>query len=272
MSKCKEFISGAGVAVIASFMWLVSSCSRPVPSSVLIESPNTGNSTSVKSSPTIAQPSVLRNPPPAKSSVTTGPTTADNSKTAESPTVTPGTSSVFDVDINSYRLVINGLVNTPLSISYKQIQSYPTVTEKLELVCPGVEDQTEEWTGVPVSTLLAEADLRPGASEVVFTGVDGYSIELPLDSVQQSGAFLAYLVDGQTLTQWRGYPLRLVLGGSQGASWVEWITNIEIKPTSASLANPSIIIQSLRGNMAVSGRKLCSCLFLSISGPSKSTD
>jgi DMSO/TMAO reductase YedYZ molybdopterin-dependent catalytic subunit len=157
----------------------------------------------------------LRNLPPASSSLTTGPTTAHNSKTAESPTVTPGTSSVFDIDINSYRLVINGLVNTPLSLSYEQIQSYPTVTEKLELVCLGVEDQTEEWTGVPVSALLAEADLMPGPSEVVFTGVDGYSIELPLDSVQQSEAFLAYLVDGQTLTQWRGYPLRLVLSGSQ---------------------------------------------------------
>ena len=123
---------------------------------------------------------------------------------------------------------------------------------------------------MPVSALLAEADLMPVPSEVVFTGVDGYSIELPLDSVQQSEAFLAYLVDGQTLTQWRGYPLRLVLSGSQGASWVEWITNIEVKPTLASFSNPSIIIKSLRGNMSVSGRKLCSCLFLNISGPSKS--
>ena len=270
MSKCKELVSGACVVVITSFMWLVFSCSRPTPGSVPNELPKTDNSTSAKSSPTITQPSALRNLPPASTSLTTGPTTAHNSKTTESPTVIPETSSVFNIDINSYRLVINGLVNTPLSLSYEQIKSYPTVTEKLELVCPGVEDQTEEWTGVPVSALLAEADLTLGASEVVFTGVDGYSIELPLDSIQQSGAFLAYLVDGQTLTQWRGYPLRLVLSGSQGASWVEWIINIEVKPTSASFTNPSIIIKSLRGNMSVSGRKLCSCLFLNISGPSKS--
>ena len=268
MSKCKELASVFGLVVITSFIWLVSSCSQPIESSVPIKPPYVINSTSTKNSTTTTEPSTPSNSISAENpTTTTAPTTADNSTAAESPTTA---SSVLDIDINNYRLVINGLVNTPLSLSYEQIQSYPTVIKKVELVCPGVEDQTEEWTGVPVSTLLAKADLTPGASEVVFTGVDGYSIQLPLETVQQSGAFLAYMVDGQTLTQWRGYPLRLVLGGSQGASWVEWITNIEVKPTSASFTNPSIIIKSLRGNMSISGRKLCSCLFLNISGLSKS--
>jgi DMSO/TMAO reductase YedYZ molybdopterin-dependent catalytic subunit len=266
MSKCKELVKGACLVVIASFLWLVSSCSQPVDNPVPIETPNADNSTSAKIFTTTTQALVMSKPTPAQSSITTESPTTGNSTPAESPTTTPESSSVYNIDINKYRIDINGLVSTPLSLSYEQIQSYPTVVENVELVCPGVEDQTEEWTGVLVSTLLAKAHLTPGAGEVVFSGVDGYSIQLPLEFIQQSQAFLAYLVDGQTLPQWRGYPLRLVLSGNQGSGWVEWITNIEIKPASASFTNQSVMIQNSRGNMTISGRKLCSCPFLSIRG------
>ena len=170
MKQGKELVAGFGLVIIASFMWLVSSCSQPVESSVPIKPPYVINSTSTKSSTPTTKPSIPDNSILAESQTTTTtiPTITDNSTAPESPTTT---SSVLDVDINSYRLVIDGLVNTPLSLSYEQIQAYPTVSQNVELICPGVEDLTEEWTGVPVSKLLAKANLTPEASEVIFTGV-----------------------------------------------------------------------------------------------------
>lgn len=280
MSKCKELVLVACLVVITSLMWLVSSCSQLAESSVPIKPPYVINSTSVKSSQITTQPHILSSPTPTESSITPGPPIAGNSATAESSTTSavPATtessppseslipsSSFVGIDINDYRLVISGLVNTPLSLSYEQIQSYATITENVEIICPGVEDETDEWTGVPISTLLKEAGIQNGASEIVFTGADGYSTQLPLELVQQSGVFLAYLVDGQTF-QARGYPIRLVVSGTWGAAWVRLLTNIEVKSDTVSLKNSSPIIQNLRNNISISGRKLCSCLLSGVKG------
>ena len=279
MSKCKELVVGCGLAIITSLMWLVSSCSQPVNSSVPVETPPLDKTTSVKISTTKTQTTTVSNSTPASPTATTELPTVSNSAPAQSPTTTTEPSIVgnstpaedpTDIDITSYRLVLNGLVNTPLSLSYAQILAYPAGTQTAEIVCPDIEDETVEWTGVPVSTLLNAAGLTSEGSEVVFTGVDGYSVQLPLESVLQDGVFLAYMADGQTLPQWRGYPLRLVLSGSDGLEWVQWITNIEVKPALASFTNSSAIIQNSRAPISVSGRRLCSCIFLSIKGLPKS--
>ena len=122
--------------------------------------------------------------------------------TTEPPIVTtPATTTTpfYDIAINSYLLEINGLVNTPLSLSYAQILAYPAVTQTARIICPGEEDETYQWTGVPLSTLLNAAGLSPEASEVVFTGLDGYYVQLPLASFLDNDVFLAYQMNGQTL-------------------------------------------------------------------------
>ena len=95
-----------------------------------------------------------------------------------------------------------------------------------------------------LSALFKEAGLATGASEVVFTGEDGYFVQLPLETVLESDVFLAYKMNGQTLSQDRGYPLRLVVGKSQGADWLRWVTKIEVKPALVSFTNSSAAIQN----------------------------
>jgi DMSO/TMAO reductase YedYZ molybdopterin-dependent catalytic subunit len=206
-------------------------------------------------------------------SSTTPPESPPNSITT-TPTLTPDnsasttTTTTFneDIDIDSYNLFIDGIVNSPLSLSYEQLQSFPTITRDAEIICPGVKDETDSWTGVSLSTLLKEAGLATGASEVVFTGEDGYFVQLPLETVLESDVFLAYKMNGQTLSQDRGYPLRLVVGKSQGADWLRWVTKIEVKPALVSFENSSAIIQRLGSNIPTSGNKLCSCFLATVIG------
>jgi DMSO/TMAO reductase YedYZ molybdopterin-dependent catalytic subunit len=175
---------------------------------------------------------------------------------------TPPTTTITpfnDSDINAYVLDINGLVNTPLSLSYAQIQTYPSVTLPVEIACPGVEDEWDNWTGVPLSTLLNAAGLSPEASMVVFTGSDGYFVYLPLSTVLEKGVFLAYQMNGQSLSQDRGYPLRLVVSGSEGADWLRWVTSIQVKSNLTDFSNSSAIAQDARSNIPTSGNKTCSC-------------
>jgi len=131
--------------------------------------------------------------------------------------------------ISDYILTVDGLVETPLELTYESLLNYPMVTKKVWLVCPGIFEEEREWTGVPVSTLLAEAGLKPQASKVIFhASLDEYTIELPLIVAQQDGVFVAYKVDNEELSFDDGYPIRLVVEPREGFYWVKWLDHIEV--------------------------------------------
>ncbi len=133
-----------------------------------------------------------------------------------------------EIDIQEYRLVVDGLVERPLSLEYEELRSLPQVSEVVLLICPGFFADNARWTGTPLVPLLEEAGLRPGAHRVKFYSADGYSSVLTLDEALAEGTFLAYEVNGQTLPLEHGYPLRLVVRHQYGGRWVKWLTRIEV--------------------------------------------
>ena len=134
-----------------------------------------------------------------------------------------------EVDIEQYRLIIDGLVENPLTLTYQDILTYPTVTEVVLLICSGFFADNAEWTGAPVETLLAEAGVKPEATAVVFHGADGYSNTISLETAHESGVFLAHTVNGQVLPPEHGYPLRLVVKHHLGFEWVKWVEHITVQ-------------------------------------------
>lgn len=145
---------------------------------------------------------------------------------------TTGPGSV-EVDIEQYELTIDGKVRNQMSLTYEEILGYPTVTKVVLLICPGYFADNAEWTGVPVTTLLEEADVEPEASVVTFRGLDDgdvkYTKSFSLEEVQRDGVFLAHMVNGQVLPPEHGYPLRLVVEGDYGYMWVKWVEHIEVQ-------------------------------------------
>ena len=283
MSKYKKLFVGAAVTVISCIMWLVAACTQLEVNSVPSQPTKSGNLPIVvpdttTEPPTLSKSTTIINstttPPSVAATTTTEPPAAVASTppattittTAPSIATTPATTTTtpfYDVDINSYTLTIGGMVNSTLSLSYAQILAYPSTTQTARIICPGEEDETDQWTGVPLSTLLSAAGVSPEATEVVITGLDGYYTQLPLASVLDSSVFLAYQINGQNLTWDRGYPLRLILGKSfVGADMPRWISSIELKSALVSYSNPSATIQNARSNIPTSGNRLCSC-FLS---------
>jgi sulfane dehydrogenase subunit SoxC len=138
------------------------------------------------------------------------------------------TGSAPEIDITKYRLLVDGLVNSPLRLEYGAIMRYPTVTEVVLLICPEFFEDNAEWTGVPVSVILKEAGIKAGASQVSFYS-GSYQITLPLEKVLEKGVFLAHTVDGQILPKEHGFPVRLVVEGEYGSNWVKWLDRIEVK-------------------------------------------
>ena len=141
------------------------------------------------------------------------------------------TGAAPDVDIDQYRLDIDGLVETPLSLTYEEVLAYPSVTEVVLLICPGFFADNAEWTGVPVTALLEKAGIKPEAKMVIFKEIAGiYRRELLLEDITDNDSiFLAHTVNGQTLPLKHGYPLRLVAKGVYGGYWVKWVASIEVR-------------------------------------------
>ena len=241
MGKCKKLLIGCMVAVITCVMWLISVSTQFGTKFAPIQRVKTYSYVGLNTAKT------------------TEPASSDNTANLNTPVKTPSLTPVTapPVDINTFGLDVSGLVNTPLSLSYAQIQSLPSVTVSMEIVCPGTLDEWDNWTGVPLSTLLNFAGLSPEASEVILRGMDGYFVQLPLATVMDRGVILAYRMNGLVLSPDRGYPLRLVVSGSEGADWLRWVTAIEVKPSLTSFTNSSPAIQNLRSNIPSSGSKLC---------------
>ncbi len=133
-----------------------------------------------------------------------------------------------EVDLDEYRLVIDGLVEQPISLTYQELLSRPQVSEVVLLICPGFFWDNAQWTGTPLAPLLEEAGLQEGAKNVRFHALDGYQSSLSLEEALAEGVFLAYQVNGETLPLEHGFPLRLVARGQFGGRWVKWLGRIEV--------------------------------------------
>jgi DMSO/TMAO reductase YedYZ molybdopterin-dependent catalytic subunit len=137
------------------------------------------------------------------------------------------------VDANSWRLVVKGLVNKPLSITYDQLKERPSVTQiaTLECVSNKIANDfigTAIWNGIKLRGLLEESGVKPNAQYIVFRCSDGYDVGIPLERGLQEGSILAYGMNGEELNAKHGYPVRAIIPGLYGMMNPKWITEIEL--------------------------------------------
>jgi len=134
-----------------------------------------------------------------------------------------------NVDINSYRLTITGLVNSPKTYTYDDVVNKHQRYEKaITLHCVEGWDVTILWEGVLVKDLLNEAGIDPKTKVVIFYAYDGYSTSLPLNFIVDKDILMAYNMNGLVLPPERGFPFQLVAESKYGYKWMKWITKIEL--------------------------------------------
>ena len=134
-----------------------------------------------------------------------------------------------NVDINSYRLTITGLVNSPKTYTYDDVVNTHQRYEKaVTLHCVEGWDVTILWEGVLMKDLLNEAGIDPKTKVVIFYAYDGYSTSLPLNFIVDKDILMAYKMNGLVLPPERGLPFQLVAESKYGYKWIKWITTIEL--------------------------------------------
>lgn len=136
----------------------------------------------------------------------------------------------------TWRLEIGGLVKSPRSFSLGDLQALPAITSERTLHCisnPIGGDLIGNilWTGVPFRALLERVGVQAGARWVTWRAADGYVESLPLRDVYDSDVLLVYAANGAPLERKHGFPLRVLIPDRLGMKQPKWLTQIELSAT-----------------------------------------
>jgi DMSO/TMAO reductase YedYZ molybdopterin-dependent catalytic subunit len=158
-----------------------------------------------------------------------------------------------EVDVNTWRLKLTGLVNKPQEFTLDQLKK----TKPTDLVngyeCSGNSARAFEglsscgkFTGVPLSQILKQAGVEPTAREVVLFGTDRgkedvifrqqtfkleqqFARSITLENAMKPDPLLAWALNGQPLDRDHGFPLRLIMPGWYGVANVKWLSEIHLQ-------------------------------------------
>lgn len=156
------------------------------------------------------------------------------------------------VALDSWRLLIRGLVKNPIELSFADILALPKleVADTLECSGNGRSLLTEKasgnpwtiggvgnaiWGGVRLAAVMEKAGIASEARHVSFEGLDQplgsagikFIRSIPLTKALDS-TILAYEMNGEPLPLAHGYPLRALALGWTGANCVKWLSRIAL--------------------------------------------
>lgn len=110
------------------------------------------------------------------------------------------------------RLDVDGLVESPVHLSWPELMVLPQETRRNDIHCVTQWSRYDnEWRGIAVRTVLEGARPKPEARFVTMESHDGYTTNLPLTDLDRDENLLATHWDGQPLSREHGGPLRLVV-------------------------------------------------------------
>jgi DMSO/TMAO reductase YedYZ molybdopterin-dependent catalytic subunit len=133
-------------------------------------------------------------------------------------------------DPATWRLRVDGLVRTPLDLSYHDLLAFPKAEQVSTFHCvTGWTVPHVRWGGVRFHHLLAAARPLPRAGALHFVSAEKpYDDYLDLRQVALPDVMLAYEMDGKPLPREHGAPARVVIPEMYGYKNVKWVGRIEV--------------------------------------------
>jgi DMSO/TMAO reductase YedYZ molybdopterin-dependent catalytic subunit len=156
------------------------------------------------------------------------------------------------VNLNDWRLSIDGEVATPLTLTMEELKKLPSVQLDSVVECagngrgfvdppvPGLQWTNGSvgngrWRGVRLADVLKRAGMKDSGKEILFNGADvpigtmqDFRRTITVKKALDTNTLLAYEMNGVTLPVKHGFPLRVVAPGWASDSWVKWLTNITV--------------------------------------------
>ncbi len=143
-----------------------------------------------------------------------------------------------------YRLIVDGLVDRPLSLSLADLKRRPSREQITKHDCVEGWTSIGKWKGARLSSILNEAGLKPNVKYVVFHCFDAldqteegerYYTSIDLVDAFHAQTILAYEMNGRPLPIKHGAPLRLRAERQLGYKMAKYIKRIEAVETFAHI-------------------------------------
>jgi DMSO/TMAO reductase YedYZ molybdopterin-dependent catalytic subunit len=126
-----------------------------------------------------------------------------------------------------WRLVVDGMVNHPMTLSLADLRSMPTHNQITEVVCEEGWSYVAEWIGTPLYNVLNEAGLHPNVRYIVYRSIDPAIWEsIDMADAFHPQTFLTMGMNNGELPVGFGGPLRLRLPRQLGYKSVKFVTQI----------------------------------------------
>jgi DMSO/TMAO reductase YedYZ molybdopterin-dependent catalytic subunit len=130
--------------------------------------------------------------------------------TEKFPVLTVGRNPKFDLD--DWDLRVDGEVETPLSLTWDQLQALPQAEVTVDIHCVTRWSKLETtWRGVRVRDLLERAVPTARGTHLMDYCDGGYTTNLPLEAVMADEVLVAHTYAGRPLEPDHGAPLRLLV-------------------------------------------------------------
>jgi DMSO/TMAO reductase YedYZ molybdopterin-dependent catalytic subunit len=142
-----------------------------------------------------------------------------------------------------WQLRIHGMVRKPLVLTFADVLKRPLIENYVTLCCVsnpvgGPYVGNAKWLGASLRSLLQEAGVKAGATQLLCTSTDGFTSGTPVETAMDGrDALLAVGMNGGPLPVAHGFPARLVIPGLYGyVSACKWIVDIEVTTYAAAQA------------------------------------
>jgi DMSO/TMAO reductase YedYZ molybdopterin-dependent catalytic subunit len=142
------------------------------------------------------------------------------------------TGDVPEVDLATWDFRVWGEVEAPLRLTWDELRALPSTEITLDIHCVTRWSRFDtSFRGVHWRELAARCRPKPTARYVVAHAEQGFTSNVPLTSLEDDEAVIAYEADGEPLTPDHGSPLRLVIPGTYFWKSAKWLRGIELRST-----------------------------------------
>ena len=114
-----------------------------------------------------------------------------------------------DVDEDSYRLIVDGLIDKKQPWTLDRLNALPQETQITRLICVEGWSAIGKWTGVPLRVFLEGIGADLTARYVHFACAEGYSSSIDMPTALHPQTQMTLKFDGQVLPTKFGFPLRI---------------------------------------------------------------
>lgn len=130
------------------------------------------------------------------------------------------------IDTVKFRLLVEGDVDNPLSLSMADIQQMPHTSMIIRHVCVEGWAAIVQWGGLQLRDIVALAKPKSNVRYIYFESADGYYESWDIASALHPQTLMAYEKNGQPLPVENGAPLRLASPIKLGYKQSKWVTRI----------------------------------------------